>query len=462
MSSCAYTLIDIMAKKTRPYGNQTVPAQTGGRIAILFETGKWTPDAKLGNLRSSYLRRIGVGESITSQSGKDARFRPVSHTKEAYQIQPLSTLDQYLYGEYQRTLPYSSSDAWKVYIYDLARDVHATRYSNFKVACDSVSTSIASVQWESLASTALQTMLPSFAAGNSFVNYVLELKDFVKVGQRLAGGVLKSWDTIAALLGYRRSDKPGAKLAKAYLSYSFAWGPLYRDLVSFVNTSNAFIKRYDELIRRANKPQQSYWGTTIAGTTTSDSLHSFGSDGPTGGWVGPFQGKYYWKVVLEASKGIRYSATVRYRYPVPEGLRSNVGRLKALLDTLGVSLNPAIIWNAIPFSFVIDWIVNINRFLSALRVDNIDFKTEIVDFCHSVKYERTIRMDMGGNTYHYSSGYSLLGNSTTDYCRKSVYERRVGLPNYLGAMQVSGLNPREFSLLGALVGANAKRLVRRR
>lgn len=438
-----------------------MPATKGGRISILFETGKWTPNAKLGNAIPAYNRRIGQGETITSQTGKDGRFRPVSHSKEAYQAQPLSTLDQYLYGEYQRTLPYSSSDAWKVYIYDLARDVHGKRYNNFVVACDSVNMSVASVQWDALSSTALTTMLPSFAAGNSYINYVLEMKDFIKVGKRLTQGLMTTWDTIAALLGFRRSDKPLAKLAKSYLSYSFAWGPFYRDLVSFIKTTNAFIKRYDELIRRADTPQQSYWGTTITGTASSESLHSFGSDGPTGGWVGPFSGKYYWKVVLEASKGIRYSATVRYRYPIPEGLRSNVGKLKALLDTLGVSLNPAIIWNAIPFSFVVDWIINFNRLFSAMRVDNVDFKTEILDFCHSVKYERTIRMDMGGNTYNYQQGYLLLGNSTTDYCRKSVYERRVGLPNYLGAVQTSGLNIREISLAGALLGANAKRLGKR-
>lgn len=451
-----------MAKKQRPYGTQLVTPKIGANISIIYETGRVVSDAKVGTPISSYYRRIGHGSTISSQNGTDSRFRPVSHIKEAYTGMPLSTLDQYLYGEYERTLPYSSSQTWKEYIYRLAEDVHAKRYSNFTVACDSVNLSLASVPWASLSSTALQAMLPSFQKDNSWINFVLELKDFRRIGESLTSGFLSKWEKISSLAGFKKRDRPFAKLAKSHLSYSFAWAPLYRDLESLVNTMTGLKSRFDQLVRRQKKPQQSYWGTTVAGTSTARTLHSFGNDGPTGGWVGPFLGKYYWNVILNESKGIRYSATVRYRFTMPDVIGSTLGQLKAVLDVLGVSPNPAIIWNAIPFTFVIDWLVNVGRFLNSMRVDNLDFKTEISDFCHSAKFERTIQMEMGGNTYHYLKGYSLLGTSVVDYCSKSVYERRVGFPDFSGAIQTSGLNPREFSLLGALVGANAKRFGKRR
>lgn len=374
---------------------------------------------------------------------------------------PLSTLDQYLYGEYERTLPYSSSETWKAYIYRLAEDVHCNTYSNFASACDSVNLSLASVPWASLSSTALQTMLPSLQRDNSWVNFVLELKDFKRIGESVSSAFLSKWEKLGSLVSYRRRDRPAVKLAKAHLSYSFAWAPLYRDLESLVKTMTDIKSRFDELVRREKKPQQSYWGTTIAGTATGRTLHSFGNRGPTGGWVGPFQGKYYWEVYLNAGSGIRYSASVRYRFTMPEIVGSAMGKLKATLDLLGVSPNPAILWNAIPFTFVIDWVVNVSRFLNSMRVDNLDFKTEISDFCHSVKYERSIEMVMGGNTYNWQGGYKLLAKSTVDYCTKTVYERRVGFPDFSGAIQTSGLNPREFSLLGALVGANSKRFGKR-
>lgn len=441
---------------------QTVTPINGANIAILYENGRWDSAAKVGTAISSYTRRIGAGSTISSQEGTDSRFRPVSHIKETYTGMPLSTLDQYLYGEYQRTLPYSSSETWKEYIYRLAEDVHAKRYRNFTAACDSVNLSIATVPWSSLSSTALLAMLPSFQKDNSWVNFVLELKDFKRIAESMSSGFLSKWEKLQSLVGYVKRDKPAAKLAKMYLSYSYAWAPLYKDLESLIKSMTGIKRRFDELVLRQKKPQQSYWGTTIAGSQTTRSLHSFGNDGPTGGWVGPFLGKYYWNVYLNASSGIRYSATVRYRFTMPDVIGSTMGQIKAALDILGVSPNPGIIWNAIPFTFVIDYFVNVGRFLNSMRVDNLDFKTEISDFCHSVKYERSIEMEMGGNTYNWQTGYKLLGMSTVDYCTKSVYERRVGFPDFSGAIQTSGLNPREFSLLGALVGANAKRLGRRR
>lgn len=450
-----------MAKKQRPYGTQLVTPIKGAHISILYETGRWDGAAKAGVSISSYQRRIGHGSTISSQNGVDSRFRPVSHSKESYTTMPLSTLDQYLYGEYERTLPYSSSETWKEYIYRLAEDVHQRRYTRFTTACDSVNLTIATVPWASLSSTALQTMLPTLQKDNSLVNFVLELKDFKRIGESLTSGVLSKWEKIRSVAGFRRKDRPFAKLAKSHLSYSFAWAPLYKDLESLVLTMTGIKARFDQLVRRQKKPQQSYWGTFVAGTASDRTLHSFGNDGPTGGWVGPFLGKYRWNVYLNACSGIRYSATVRYRYVMPDIIGSTLGRLKATLDILGVSPNPGIIWNAIPFTFVIDWVVNVGRFLNSIRVDNLDFKTEISDFCHSVKYERSIEMEMGGNSYRWDTGYNWLGLSTTDYCTKTVYERRIGLADFSGAIQTSGLNPREFSLLGALVGANAKRFGKR-
>lgn len=444
-----------MAKKTRPYGIMTVPAEQAGWSRFVYTNGS-TGVGQVGTLAPAYQRRFGSGSIISSQDGKDGRFRPVSHTREIYVANPLSGMQPYQYGERNKRSP-SGSTIWKIYFYNLARYVHGLRYPQFETACNAISLSTATVPWDALAGTALKTMLPSFAAGNSFLNYLYEFKDFKKVIQGFTLEFGKKLDSMAMLLGFKRSQKPLKKLAGTYLMYSFGWGPLYRDILRFIKTLNGHIDRYDELLRREGSPQQAYWGTTIVGTTTNESISFLDpGDGPLGGWVGPFLAEQSTMVVNLPSAGMRYSATVRYRYRMPDDIRSNVGRLKAALDTLGVSRNPAILWNAIPFSFIVDWFYDVSGMLERMRVDNVDIKTEILDFCHSVKYEKAVQMYMRGTDWSETGGYKYRSWTTTDTCVKSVYERRTGIPNLLTAVQENGLNARKFSLSAALVVANAK------
>jgi hypothetical protein len=80
-----------------------------------------------------------------------------------------------------------------------------------------------------------------------------------------------------------------------------------------------------------------------------------------------------------------YHATMRYKYTLP-GLDGRLEQIYAYLDTLGVRLDPAIIWNAIPFSFVIDWIVDVSGFLGSFARDNYPIQVTVLDFCHSYSW----------------------------------------------------------------------------
>jgi len=442
-----------MAKRQQTYGSITVVPKS---TILKYITNSGSNSQFVRTARPSYIRRTGRTSIIVSSSGRDGRFRPCSHSQEHYLCVPLSVTPPAQYAALNQSGPSGYKTGW---IYNLVEDVHANRYSNFIGGVNNASVSIASVQWDSLGQTALQSMLPSFHTKNSLVNFVLELKDFKSVVKYMAGGLKKRLSAMEALLGFKRSDKPLKKLSKSYLSYSFGWRPLFSDLVAFVETISKFNDRYRELMQREGAPQQSYWGTWIAGTATGESTYynNGTGDGPNGGWIGPFLGKYRFKVVQAASQGIRYHATVRYRYQAPDELRSIGGKVKAFLDLLGVARNPAILWNAIPFSFIVDWFVNVSGYLERFRLDNIQFKTEILDFCHSARFERKIDCLMAGENYDSTLGYIPLSWQVIDSCRKVVYERKVGYPNFLTAIQTSGLSLREFSLGGALLNARTKK-----
>lgn len=373
---------------------------------------------------------------------------------------PLSTLPEFLYWRTVSVLPSGEKHS---YAYDMTQRVVCYHYNRFTAACDSVTTPLTTVQWAALSSTALNSMLPSLSGDNSLVNFLLELKDFKQVVKYMSGNVSKKLTLLNSLTGIRKGDKTLQRLSKMYLSYSFGWRPLYNDLVSFFESIVGFQRRLEELVKRANTPQQRYWGQWVSGSEQAQSTHSSSNgtnEGLGAAGAGLGQQRVRARAVLRATEGIRFHATLRYAYPLPPELSAVGGRLKALLDVLGVNANPATLWNAIPFSFIVDWLANVSGYLDRLRVDNIHFLTEIRDFCVSAKYTRTIE-------YQHQNVYSTYSDSpvmvtepwkTTDTCKKVFYERKIGLPNYLTALQTSGLNPREFSLTAALMGANIKRL----
>ena len=133
-------------------------------------------------------------------------------------------------------------------------------------------------------------------------------------------------------------------------------------------------------------------------------------------------------------------------------------RLKALLDVLGVKRDPSIIWNAIPFSFVVDWFVDVSSFLNAFSVDNLRFRVKILDFCSSVKVSSSAQL-VGWTSETFGDTGNSINNpeeQMVSFTGKS-YERRTLLPDLNASLSVSGLSGREAFLSAALIGANVRR-----
>ena len=122
------------------------------------------------------------------------------------------------------------------------------------------------------------------------------------------------------------------------------------------------------------------------------------------------------------------------------------------LDALGANLNPAIIWNAIPWSFVVDWVINVSQWLSTQRVGFMDPKINILRYLWSVKRVRSIIVQRKAFAPDYIDGpyKQVSGPVPLPTVRESAYCRVVGLPSEHSIL-TSGLNANEFSLAAALV-----------
>lgn len=98
-----------------------------------------------------------------------------------------------------------------------------------------------------------------------------------------------------------------------------------------------------------------------------------------------------------------------------------LAKVYSLMDSLGVNLNPGILWDATRLSFVVDWFLNVGRFLDRLQVPNISPSVSVIACYHTVKYEYETRGQFG-----YVSTGMMFEIPTT---RVQVYDRAVGVPD---------------------------------
>jgi hypothetical protein len=83
---------------------------------------------------------------------------------------------------------------------------------------------------------------------------------------------------------------------------------------------------------------------------------------------------------------------IAYR-PLPIQALSGFERgLRGALDSLGFELNPGIIWDAIPFSFVVDWFVNVGKVANSFKIDTLELPFALVD--SYVQYKESFSVDM--------------------------------------------------------------------
>jgi len=129
-------------------------------------------------------------------------------------------------------------------------------------------------------------------------------------------------------------------------------------------------------------------------------------------------------------------------------------RLYSLLDDLGVNFNPRIIWNAVRWSFVVDWVFQVGKFLDGLHIGLMDPMINIYRYCDSVSRKRSIYLtrEISVPVDGVWGGGSRV---SAPVVTETSYKRSTSLPT-LASLQTSGLSSTELSL-GAALGLTHRR-----
>ena len=281
---------------------------------------------------------------------------------------------------------------------------------------------------------ALNAMLPGIRPQASLINSIYELKDMKTLP--------KSWkhlndalDSLNFLLK-SKPHKPYWTLrrilkgpADVNLQNKFNVRPLLQDIVTVSNAVNNVRNKLKQLKAESSKPQSRHWGCSL-GLRDSDDSYACSYTQVQNPSVGSIR-----RVVNYATQ--RFTATIEYSYELPDGSDEEL-LYRGLTDYLGLNLSIQTIWNAIPWSFVVDWVVGIGPWLGQFTQRQLEVVTHIRSFGWSVKVDRTI------NTYLEPFG------AVTRLREVSYVREPSGVP-LVDSLRVSGINSSEFKLAGSLV-----------
>jgi hypothetical protein len=155
------------------------------------------------------------------------------------------------------------------------------------------------------------------------------------------------------------------KLAGLHLNYKFGWKPTLGDLQAVTEAIRHLMDKVAEF-EKALDVLFSRECTLLNDTVTKSG--SFLQSGASYDYCD-------WNAFLTR----KVTAHIKWR-PQPLAAMSNFMKvLRTLLDSLGFELNPRIIWDAIPFTFVIDWFFGVGSWLERFKIDTMELPIMYVD-----------------------------------------------------------------------------------
>jgi len=293
-----------------------------------------------------------------------------------------------------------------------------------------------------LLSRAHGALIPQIKANLSSINSIYELKDFIS----LKHTALKLASAAKLLVGLKAhkaamlsKKTPRALLevgADSYLQYKFNLAPLYSDIQGFLKTLRAYkgqasrlVSQSEKVITRHFDVSLSYPDSVVDQSATSPARNIYG--------YGNVAQTMRRRTELEP---VKFHVEWEYSYYYTSFQKQHAAFLAAL-DGFGINLNPAIIWNAIPWSFTVDWILGVGKYLDQLTVHNLEPVVYIHRALWSVKRTRNVStsLDSGINV-----GLPVMT------MRETAYRRNVYSPSSISSIKTSGLSFTEGSLALAL------------
>jgi hypothetical protein len=280
----------------------------------------------------------------------------------------------------------------------------------------------------------------------SVANFLIELKDFEHIAKALKKGprVKHYLNKVKAL---RPKDIPSIANS-GFLNYNFAWAPFVGDLIKFTQVIDSVSRRLQYLRKTRGVPTRVHYGSSDA------FQNSFVGNHDVLETQGPYSNFEYDRSYSERRLTLEGTRTQVSASGVLlqnlQGLDDAWAGLRATLASLGLN-NPAkIAWNALPFSFMVDWIAPVGTFLERLAVQPFSGDWEVYDVCNSIKTTATIKED-----FYHVPRYGFSPQLTTMAKHEvSWYHRELGLSLSYDDVGFTSLSTNQQMLFLSLIAGN--------
>jgi len=320
---------------------------------------------------------------------------------------------------------------------------------------------------ENLKFRGLQSMIPRAKSELKSLVSLYEIRDLLSLK-----GSIKNIDKLGKRLF---ASKPGRTYAEplidvvarqsadSYLQWMFNLRPIISDIRGIYHSIANYKRRIDDLVTRSGTRQVAHFKCNLAEQcgTTEDAWGPMVTLNPSNtvvynGSARPLGSMIHFRRRITTDSAV-FRCMMQYNYSYTAYQRENAYVL-GLLDMLGVNFNPSYIWEVVPWSFVLDWVVDVGRWLDRYEIKNLEPKINILQYCWSIKKSRTISIDGKVRSWIY---YGQTPQYPPQYLsfpevRETSYRRGIDFPGR-SSFETSGLSSTELCLGAALIKTRRRR-----
>lgn len=265
-----------------------------------------------------------------------------------------------------------------------------------------------------------------------------DVQDFL--AQSIQGGIPKAIGSATWRATSRNVLDVFRSGGSEYLNVQFGWLPLVNDVMSFCRT----VKRASQIVNdlkdgSGKKTREGYAfpsDTQSASTNTGPFLYSW--DSTKTGWSGG--GKFTTTTINQSKDWFKGCFT--YVIPVDSQTAGSLDRYRNYADHIlgvGPRINPEILWDASPWSWAVDWAVNVG-----------DVAHNIGQFSRDglvMQYGYFMSSRITNTTATFSGGTVSSGCTTTT---RSEFKKRIPASPYGFGLTYDGLSASQKSILTAI------------
>lgn len=280
-------------------------------------------------------------ENYTTLDRKRTRY--VKHTKTLLTVgEPVT---------YWQSLAYSSTGTPTKAYWNIPDDAYGLILSNGDYeSYDSAQDPVVTNERNHAISRAIKFSKPHISTALSLPNFLFELKDFKKMFNI-----------------FDRRYSPRKNVENGILNYNFGIKPFLSDISKMFEGIKRIRTFWDHV--KSNQGRVVNWGTgnySVDSGVTNVAKHN--------GTVANGYFDRQWSYRYQSRGSVRCQSVFKYDIlDTGTGTRSDVIPkellMKSAMQAFGVLLDPSIIWNAIPFSFVLDWLIPVNKALGLMAKD---------------------------------------------------------------------------------------------